>query len=56
MRQVHLARKLGVSRGAVCNWESGEREMSLTTAQRIAAILGCTLDELVSAEESKEVA
>ncbi|MFN8608837.1 MAG: helix-turn-helix transcriptional regulator [Vulcanimicrobiota bacterium] len=47
LKQVELARKLGVSRSTVCCWESGERTPSLDQATRLAQALGCTLDELV---------
>lgn len=53
--QVVLAEKLGVSQGAVSNWENGDRKPDVFMMKRIAEILDCTVDELLTEPESKEV-
>lgn len=40
LRQVDLARKVGVSADAVRAWEAGRRGMSLVMRQRVCAELG----------------
>ena len=47
MKQVELARVLGVSRQTVCGWESGSRTPGLKQAKKLADVLGCKLDDLV---------
>lgn len=47
MRQAEFARRLKVSRQAVCSWESGLRTPSVEQATKIADLLGCSLDDLV---------
>jgi transcriptional regulator with XRE-family HTH domain len=47
--QSALARLLGVSRGAVHNWEAGHRTPNLEQAAALVLALGCTLNDLVEA-------
>lgn len=44
--QAELARRLGVSRAAVCFWESGKVLPEADTLYRLAQALGCTIDAL----------
>ena len=52
--QVVLAEKLGVSQGAVSNWENGDRKPDVFMMKRIAEILGCTVDELLTEPKPSE--
>lgn len=45
--QGMLAGKLGVTESTVCNYEKGKREPDIETLKKLAAALGCTIDELV---------
>lgn len=47
MSQQALGDKLGVTRTAVCHWESGHRALYFSTAKQICKILDCTLEDLV---------
>jgi len=47
LSQAALARLLGVSRGAVHNWEAGHKTPSLEMTCALATALGCSVDELV---------
>lgn len=46
--QRDLARQLGVSYGLPAKWLNGESRMSLDSAQRVAAILQISVDELLA--------
>lgn len=52
MRQRELARMLGVTRQTAYRWgtDEGIRSMSLGTAERVAAVLGCRVSDLFSEE------
>lgn len=41
-----LAKRLHVTYATIRNWETGEREFTISTACAICDALGCTLDEL----------
>lgn len=47
MTQGSLAAALGVSQGAVANWEQGLNNPTVEKLLRMAAIFGCTVDELL---------
>lgn len=49
--QEDLATALGVERQTICAWNTGEKHPSLVTVIRLAALFGCTVDEL---KEEKE--
>lgn len=49
--QLTLAEILGVSQGAVANWENGIRKPDIFMLKRIAEVLGCTTDDLLSEPE-----
>lgn len=52
MTQQTLANDLYVTRQAVSRWECGARYPDLLTAKKISEILGISLDELLSGEET----
>lgn len=48
MSQTELANKIGVKPNAVSQYESGVREPKASLLPKIAEILGCTVDELLT--------
>lgn len=46
--QIALARAAGTTKGYISELESGRRSASLKTLQRIATVLGCPVDLLLS--------
>jgi transcriptional regulator with XRE-family HTH domain len=52
LSQSGLAAAAGVPVGTLRNWEQGRRMPLLDTAARVAAALGCSLDELVRAPKA----
>ena len=50
MRQEDLARELGVTKVAVCHWESGRRTISASVAIRLASILEVRLTDLTEVQ------
>lgn len=51
--QFDLAANLDMSRGAVCHYETGAREPSLTMLDQLADTLGVTMDYLFGRERAK---
>jgi len=49
--QKDLADYLGVSRQAVCMWETGKRDLKATTLNRIAKIFNVSIDEIINSEQ-----
>ena len=45
--QKELARKLGVTQGAISCWECGRWYPSLEMLRKLAQVFNCTIDELV---------
>ena len=45
--QNDLAVRVGVKRKTVCQWETGSRQPRVELLPKIAAVLGCTVDELL---------
>ena len=54
MTQEAFAKLLGVTQGAVSQWESGERKPDIIMVKRISQILGCTTDELLEPISTEE--
>lgn len=52
--QVQLAEQLGVSQQTVTAYESGKRRVPISHLQRLAALLGASIEELIG-EEPKSV-
>ena len=48
-----IAREIGCSRPAVSAWINGESSPGLDLAVGLARVLGCTLNELASVEDSR---
>lgn len=51
LSQVQLANRLGVTQGAVSQWESGFSFPNARKLSELAAVLNCTVDELLKGEE-----
>lgn len=52
MTQEELASRLNVSRTAVTMWETGQSLPRTELLPRLAEILGCTVDELLTKEKA----
>ncbi|MBP5411570.1 MAG: helix-turn-helix transcriptional regulator [Lachnospiraceae bacterium] len=52
MTQQELADVLGVTQGAVANWENGIRKPDIFMLKKIADALHCTTDDLLTAPET----
>lgn len=50
LSQVELAKRVGVNKDSVGNWEDGKYMPSLGIAVRVANTLGVSLDQLVGRE------
>jgi transcriptional regulator with XRE-family HTH domain len=50
MTQEQLAKLLGVTQGAVAQWENGLTHPAFNMLPRLAAALGVTVDELIGKE------
>jgi len=53
--QKNLAEKLGVSRQALCMWESDKRELKAPVLKKIAKIFGVQIDELIYIKEDLKI-
>lgn len=51
MTQDQLAKLLGVTQGAVAQWENGNTHPAYNLLPKIAAALGVTIDQLIGKEE-----
>ena len=47
MTQKEVAQQIGVTQGAVWQWESGMLMPTAVNLQKLAATLNCTVDELL---------
>ena len=46
-KQKDVALRLGLERGSISKWETGENVQSSRLLPKIAALYGCTVDELL---------
>ena len=54
MSQAAAARRLGVSAGCVGQWELGYTQPRAALLPRVAALYGCTLEELLTPDIEEE--
>ena len=54
LTQNELASRSGVSRSTIARIETSNSFPNLRTAQKLAAALGCTLDDLLTSEDKQE--
>ena len=52
MTQVELAEKVGILQSSLSHYETGRRKPPIDIAARIAAALGCTVDDLIDKESA----
>lgn len=52
MLQRDVAKKVNVSRSTVTKWETGDAVPRTDKLKKLAALFNCTVDELLSDEES----
>lgn len=45
--QFQLAEHLGLSKGAIGMWETGERKPNIIMLKKLAQLFGCTTDDLL---------
>ena len=53
MTQTELAEKVGVTQGAIWQWENGTADPSLENLKKMATFMGCTIDELLGEKEDE---
>ena len=51
--QERLAKELGVTQSAICQWECGRRHPSYFTLSELSAIFHCSIDEIVKGETAR---
>lgn len=54
MTQQELADKIGISRVALCHYETGRRKVPVSLIVPISNALGCTLEELFGETEEND--
>lgn len=47
MSQIGLAKKIGVTDSAICQYESGKRTPNIKILKKIATVFNCSVDELL---------
>lgn len=52
MSQSELSKRIGISQPYLCDIENGNRRGSTKVLQKIAAALGCSVDELATKDNS----
>jgi len=52
LRQVDVARQIGVTSPALSQYEAGKRRLPIAHARPLAEALGCSIDEVVAAAEA----
>ena len=55
LTQVQLAELLGVTQGAVAQWENGQTHPSFGVLKPLAAVLGLTLEQLIEGDEDATI-
>ena len=52
LTQTAVAKNFGISVAAVCQWETGKTQPRAAKLPEIAALYGCTVDELLASDAS----
>lgn len=52
--QRDLAKKVGLTDSAICQYELGKRNPSIPILKKIAGVLNCTVDDLIKEEDKEE--
>lgn len=53
LSQAYVAEKLDITQQAIAKWETGESLPRADKLPQLAAILGCSIDELLCAGDEK---
>lgn len=48
LKDSHVARMAGVATSTLSEWKAGKYEPKLITIRKLAAVLDCTIDELIN--------
>ena len=56
MTQESVAKGVGVTNQAICNYEKGVRKPGLYTLKKLANVLECTVDALIEDEDTDDEA
>ncbi len=51
LSQSELARKIGISQSAICNWLNGKKEPSIESLWKLADYFDVTVDYLIGKEK-----
>ena len=51
LSQSELARKIGISQSAICNWLNGKKEPSIESLWKLADYFDVTVDYLIGREK-----
>ena len=54
LSQAAVAKELGITGAAVCQWEKGKTSPKLPMLRKIAKLYGCSVDALVENTEDRE--
>ena len=49
--QKYLADALGVSRQAVCMWETGKRDLKASTLNKMSKVFDVSIDEIINGKK-----
>ena len=55
LSQAMVAREINVSDAAVCMWETGKTKPRASLLPKIAALYGCTVDELLADDATEKI-
>ena len=53
MTQEDVAKRLGITQSAISQWELGRSSPTAELLPKVAALYGCTVDELLGVSEGK---
>jgi transcriptional regulator with XRE-family HTH domain len=53
LSQVQLAKRMGVTQGAISQWESGQAKPRTDLLFKLADVLGCSVDELLKPKKKE---
>ena len=54
LTQIQFAQQFHVSNGAVAMWETGKTSPRAETLPKLATLLGCTVDELLTEQSAHD--
>ena len=51
LNQNQLAKAVGVTDSAICQYESGKRNPNILILKKMATVLGCSVDDLIKEDK-----